>query len=69
MWVTWIPPFLAGDTHCEFMLHQLGNFMAPRSNDALPASWIDDHNRLVSEVSDQYQQIGHVMVRSGRRLL
>ncbi len=61
VWVTWIPPLLAGDTHCEFMLHQLGNFVAPKSNDELPASWFDDHNRLVSEVSDQYQQIGRTV--------
>ncbi|WP_159819282.1 PD-(D/E)XK nuclease family protein [Cyanobium sp. Copco_Reservoir_LC18] len=43
------------------MLHQLGNFVAPKSNTDLPASWIDDHNRLVSEVSDRYQQIGRTV--------
>ncbi len=61
VWVTWIPPLLAGDTFCEFMLHQLGNFYAPKSNDDIPASWFDDHNRLVSKVADDYQQIGRTV--------
>lgn len=61
VWVTWLPPLLAGDTHCEFMLHQLSNFIAPSNNDGPSASWMDDHNRLVNRISDQYQQMGRTV--------
>lgn len=61
IWVTWIPPLLSGDTNCEFMLHQLANYVAPKRNDGVAPEWIDEHNRLVSKVADEYQRIGRTV--------
>ena len=59
--VTWLPPLLVGDTACDFMLHQLANFYAPKSDDTIPETWIEDHNRLVNRIADQYQQLGRTV--------
>ena len=43
------------------MLHQLANYTAPKRNDGVEPEWIDNHNRLVSRVADEYQQIGRTV--------
>jgi CRISPR/Cas system-associated exonuclease Cas4 (RecB family) len=49
-WVTWLTPYLSGESQCKFALWNLCNFQVP-SNDEMPSDWLVKHQSLLTEVA------------------
>jgi CRISPR/Cas system-associated exonuclease Cas4 (RecB family) len=50
IWVTWLAPYLAGESQCKFALWNLCNYRVP-SNDEMPSDWLVKHQSLLNEVA------------------
>lgn len=57
MWVTWLAPYLCGESQCKFRLWILANFKVPSSNEA-PSDWMTQHGSLTSEVAHVFREDG-----------
>ena len=50
VWVTWLAPYLSGESQCKFSLWIQGNFRVPPTGD-LPSDWLVKHQSLLNEVA------------------
>jgi CRISPR/Cas system-associated exonuclease Cas4 (RecB family) len=57
-WVTWISPYLAGESQCKFALWNQSNFFNKSSGD-MPSDWLVKHQSLLSEVAYDLRSDGY----------
>lgn len=61
VWITWLAPFLAGDSICELSLWTQANFEVPRKRDEVPNSWVTQHRRLLQETARDFENDGYTV--------
>jgi len=58
--VTWLAPYLAGERHCLFNLHQQVNLCTPGSS-GVPGDWVTKHERLLQAVAQSHREEGRIV--------
>jgi CRISPR/Cas system-associated exonuclease Cas4 (RecB family) len=58
--VTWLAPYLAGERHCLFNLHQQVNYCTPSSS-GVPGDWVTKHERLLQAVAQSHREEGRIV--------
>jgi len=58
--VTWLAPYLAGERHCLFNLHQQVNHATPGSS-GVPGDWVTKHERLLQAVARGHRDAGRIV--------
>lgn len=58
--VTWLAPYLAGERHCLFNLHQQVNASTPGSS-GVPGDWVTRHERLLQAVAQSHRENGRIV--------
>lgn len=58
VWVTWLAPYVAGESQCKFALWNQGNFRLPSGGD-FPSDWLVKHQSLLNEVAFDLRADGY----------
>ena len=56
-YVTWLAPYLAGESNCMYLLHYKMNFFTPKAEADL-GDWVEKHTRLVSNIIEEFKDMG-----------
>ena len=56
-YVTWLAPYLAGESNCMYLLYYKMNFFTPKAEADL-GDWVEKHTRLVSNIIEEFKDMG-----------